>query len=457
MTTIKPLLLTLLLAFTSVFAAKKDVCTLSGKIDNPVSDSVFVKNSDDKLIWIAKLDEKNSFKGSFEITTGYYTIGDGNEHTAMYLKPGFDLNIYINTKEFDESIQFSGLGASENQYIAKAYLFDEGLGKLNNYGYYAKLPEKGFLKLRDSIKTLEINLLNQNKGAMDKEFYSACLMKIDYAYRSKLVNYESMHKFLTNNKEFKVSTEFPDPFKGIDLNNKAWFGIYEYTDLLGKYIEDKASKDMLAKKSSEYYIAYLNYLKTEIKSTLLQEKFAYELGKYRLAYAKDVDSLYKRTMEFIIDTTKRNEIKSQYAILKNMKVGSQSTSFTFKDINGEDVSLESLKGKFVYIDIWATWCGPCIGEIPHLKKLEDTLRSKNIVFVSISMNDVKTTWEKMVVNSKLGGIQLFAENSKDPFFLNYLVSGIPRFILLDTDGKIIDANAKRPSDPQLLMQLLLLL
>ena len=102
--------------------------------------------------------------------------------------------------------------------------------------------------------------------------------------------------------------------------------------MLGKYIEDKASKDIVAKKTSEYYIAYLNYLKTEIKSTLLQEKFAYELGLYRLAYAKDVDSLYKRTMEFIIDTTKRNKIKSQYTILKNMKVGSQSTSFTFKKL-----------------------------------------------------------------------------------------------------------------------------
>lgn len=457
MTTIKPLLLTLFLAFTSVFAAKKDICTLSGKIDNPVSDSVFVKNSDDNLIWSAKLDSQNSFKGIIAITTGYYTIGDGNEHTEMYLKPGFDLNIYINTKEFDESIQYSGVGASENQYLAKAYLFDEGLGKLNNYGYYAKLREKSFLKLRDSIKILEINLLNQYKSKVDKDFYNVCFMKIDYEYRSKLANYESMHSFLTKNKEFKVSSEFPEPFKGIDLNNKAWFDFIEYTGLIGAYLDDKTSKDMLDKKSTDYYLTFLNNLKIEIKSTQLQEKFAYDLGKYRMVYSKDVDSLYKRVMEFIVDTAKRSEITLQYTRLKNMKVGSQSTSFTFKDINGNDVSLESLKGKFVYIDIWATWCGPCIAEIPFLKALEDTLKGKEIVFVSICMNDVRASWEKMVVNSKLGGIQLFAENSNDPFFLNYLVSGVPRFILLDKDGKIMDANAKRPSDPQLYMQLLLLL
>jgi len=78
-------------------------------------------------------------------------LSNGNENTIIYLKPKFDLNLYINTKEFDESIFYKGIGSNENNYLAKKYLLEESFGKLYYYGYYAKLSEKDFLKLTDSL------------------------------------------------------------------------------------------------------------------------------------------------------------------------------------------------------------------------------------------------------------------------------------------------------------------
>ena len=104
-----------------------------------------------------------------------------------------------------------------------------------------------------------------------------------------------------------------------------------------------------------------------------------------------------------------------------------------------------LAGKYVYIDVWATWCGPCRGELPHLKKLEHQYKNKNIAFVSISCDQDKAAWEKMVKSEKLGGIQLHNGGDRE-FMQAYIIKGIPRFILLDREGKIINSDMSRPSD-----------
>ncbi len=92
---------------------------------------------------------------------------------------------------------------------------------------------------------------------------------------------------------------------------------------------------------------------------------------------------------------------------------------------------------------------PCIKEIPSLKQIEEYFEGKDIYFVSICKSDTKERWKKMIEEKELGGIQLFAKDENISFFNDYLVQGIPRFILIDKDGKIIDGNAKRPSNPKL--------
>ena len=133
-----------------------------------------------------------------------------------------------------------------------------------------------------------------------------------------------------------------------------------------------------------------------------------------------------------------------------------SPSFDYENHKGGKTKLEDLRGKYVYIDVWATWCGPCIAEIPHLKKVEAKYHGKNIDFVSISVDTEKDyeKWKKMVVAKELGGIQLFADkNWTSDFIKAYGINAIPRFILIGPDGKVIKADAPRPSS-SLLVELL---
>lgn len=143
-------------------------------------------------------------------------------------------------------------------------------------------------------------------------------------------------------------------------------------------------------------------------------------------------------------------------------VGSPSPTFeNYENYNGGTTSLKDLEGKYVYIDIWATWCAPCIAEIPSIKKLESQYKDKNIQFVSISIDDAqrsgrgdmavaKQKWKSMVEEKELVGLQLFSDkNWESDFVRNYNIQGIPRFILIDPNGNVVDANAPRPSNPKL--------
>ena len=122
-------------------------------------------------------------------------------------------------------------------------------------------------------------------------------------------------------------------------------------------------------------------------------------------------------------------------------------SVKYQDVDGKMIALEDLKGKYVYIDVWATRCGPCCAEIPHMKTLEEKFEGKNIHFVSISVDGSKAAWIKKVRQDKMGGIQLYG-GSKAQIMADYKIQGIPRFILLDRDGKVIENTMTRPSDPE---------
>jgi thiol-disulfide isomerase/thioredoxin len=150
----------------------------------------------------------------------------------------------------------------------------------------------------------------------------------------------------------------------------------------------------------------------------------------------------------------KSSVGDQVYLKTKLVKGTESPSFEeYENNDGSKTSLSDLKGKYVYVDVWATWCGPCKREIPSLKKVEKAYHGKNIEFVSISVDALKDheAWKKMIIDKELGGIQLFADNDwKSDFVTDYKINGIPRFILIDPSGNIVSADAPRPSDSKLI-------
>ena len=161
-------------------------------------------------------------------------------------------------------------------------------------------------------------------------------------------------------------------------------------------------------------------------------------------------------MATIINVDYRAKIDKVWNNYVTFGYNKPAPDFSFSNAKGKQVSLKSLRGKYVYIDVWATWCGPCKNEIPYLTKIEDDYKNRKIHFVSLSTDkpDDKNKWRQFVAAKKLKGIQLITDNAFDTEFIRkFNITSIPRFILIDPNGKIISADAKRPSDPNLRAQL----
>lgn len=148
------------------------------------------------------------------------------------------------------------------------------------------------------------------------------------------------------------------------------------------------------------------------------------------------------------------ELKSSYQVrhdmLKKFAKGNPSPKFVnYENAKGGKKSLDDFKGKFVYMDIWATWCKPCVGEIPALQALVKEYQGKNIEFVSISTDQPSDhqKWLDMVKEKQMDWTQLYS-GEDFAFMQEYQISSIPRFIFLDDKGNIVNSDAPRPSDTE---------
>jgi thiol-disulfide isomerase/thioredoxin len=122
--------------------------------------------------------------------------------------------------------------------------------------------------------------------------------------------------------------------------------------------------------------------------------------------------------------------------------------FTLKNSMGQKVSLSDFKGKVVYIDVWATWCRTCLGEIPANKKLmEQYEKNDSIVFINISIDQDKLDWEKYIKAKAVKGVNLYSEGGADESIVErYGIQFIPHYIMIDKEGRIFKNGATHPTD-----------
>lgn len=131
----------------------------------------------------------------------------------------------------------------------------------------------------------------------------------------------------------------------------------------------------------------------------------------------------------------------------NKLIGNQAIDFEGIDLAGNRTKLSDYKGKVTVVDFWATWCGPCKAEFPAYKELEKKY-GEDVNFVSVAMSCKEDEWKKMATDEGFAhNIYLSKEDVKQ--IKDYEVYGIPRYLVLDENFNLIDANAPRPSSGEL--------
>ena len=141
----------------------------------------------------------------------------------------------------------------------------------------------------------------------------------------------------------------------------------------------------------------------------------------------------------------KNKIGFVYKTIESLGKGKIAPKFTAKTLEGKLVYLSDLKGKYVAIDVWATWCGPCKQQAPYFEKLALKYKKYKIQFVSLSVDDDTKKWY-IEAKTKTKSILQWHINNKSLFGKEYGIESIPRFILIDSNGKFVNARMTQPMD-----------
>ena len=447
-------IIALLTAICFISCQDKEIGTLlSGKITNLDAKSIKLEGLNfSKEI---NLNADGTFSDTLQLDyDGLYSLVLNDEKQRfIYLENGFQLNVENDASDFKKSFNFKGNGSDENNFmLKKTHIIDSVYGDLEdmeNAKILFTLDEKTFIDKNESYKKVILAALEKEK-LTNEHFVKYEKLDADYHVLRMYEQYPSYHGYFIDNREFKPSESFPLAKDDFSMDNENLFKFsFSYRNLCNGFFSKKMYDGPQSDKTPiEKGFAALKTIKSKLIQSELVKNMFYELN----GTTPNLEAVYKEMLSYSIDKKYKEKLTEKFEIVKNLAKGLPSPSFDYENINGGKTSLESLKGKFVYIDVWATWCGPCIAEIPALKEVEKEYHGKNIEFVSISIDDKKDheKWKKMLADKELKGIQLFADNNwESEFVKKYAIDGIPRFILIDTEGKIVNADAPRPSDAKL--------
>ena len=197
------------------------------------------------------------------------------------------------------------------------------------------------------------------------------------------------------------------------------------------------------------YAAYGNEAVRNRVADMLMNRFL-----VRHNYAGDFDGGLEYLQAIVNDFELSDSYVKEYLKRKSALPGADfPEEVVLVNPDGEVVDFSEFKGKYVYVDLWASWCGPCCREIPHLQALEKELEGSDVVCVSISTDADEDAWKAKLVEANMHGNQLRDRDGSLGTALN--VGGIPFFVVYDKDGKLHTYGAQRPSSGEAIKQFLL--
>ena len=387
----------------------------------------------------------------------YYTlVGKDYQFFPVFISEGSQTEISVDA---DGKVTVSGTNEAENKFMA-------------DHAYLCRAPESiaQYSAEWTAYQQKEIASLDSliDASGLDKDFSALQKLSNRFVYLNQCLNGVNLTKLFRPGGEkvsdialpedfydFLDSTEFSDPLTVYVPN---WFNV------VNNAIETKEKLGKITVDNDSYMTIYAN----QIADPKLRSHYIVSLLELTLkrGYLPDIAKQLPAVKPMVTDPAaiaRLAEVEKAYeekmADPATVKAGSPMPTYPMKDVNGKEYSFSDFKGQYVLVDFWYTGCAPCRAEMPYFDKIAHEFDGKGIKFVSLSVDtgdELYAAWEKMMREKPADPAVLdvnLPEGFKSPLLSELGIHGVPRLMLLDPEGNIVEANAKRPSDPKLRQQI----
>ncbi|MBS5108992.1 MAG: TlpA family protein disulfide reductase [Phocaeicola vulgatus] len=342
----------------------------------------------------------------------YYTIS----RNTLYLTPGDDMTIKVT--QTNTEAEFSGIGAEANNYM-KFRLFPKG-GSYLEAGGNLRGDFVSTKALVDSLAAIRMHTLDTLSNVSD------AFKKLETA---------------------RIKADIINSYICYASYSRMFAGVKTEEEMRAKWNEFNVSRDVLSyQEDSTLASLWFKDISIPARTTELY------------ACAKIVDNLRNEASEQTVNEAKAflqtvknadfaTEIEGKIVQASKLLPGQPAIDFEMLDVEGNVKHLADFKGKVIYIDLWATWCGPCIQESPAFEALGKKYVGKDIVFLPVSTDTTTKPWLRYLDGHKK---ELTQYHSNDVALKeSWAIMYIPRFILIDKDFNIVNAYAPRPSSEEI--------
>ncbi|MGM9703511.1 MAG: TlpA family protein disulfide reductase [Prevotella sp.] len=421
------------------FAPDKNDCVVSYSPDGGAMKASFITptfTGDETFTYDTRLTEGSNEVG---IYFGQWTFGayvEQGETLDMTLTMGNDSTITASFKGKNKAL------AEVVNRMAQAY------EPSNYYSLDPKLAKTydEYRTLMDSEHQSVLPLLKKIKDKSQRDYYTL-LNESRYKFtkvRLLLDQCEEKGTKLADSDEYRKLTE------GLDINDDINF---RSNLSLICFNQTNPTPMNFGSDMGDYCRATMHLIDSLVTNPSLRSDMVSQVAQAYFAYGDNSGDYHK----FYDELKQWAAADSVYVLPYREKIeawdktsaGTKAFDITLTDAEGNQCQLlDVVKGKFAYIDVWATWCGPCKREIPHFAELAKRYADRDdIVFISISVDEDVDAWKKFIAAEKPEWQQynVSGERNKE-FSRQWGITGIPRFIMINSDGTIHSADAPRPSD-----------
>ena len=390
--------------------------------------------------------------GNLEIgypDNSFVRIQIGDFFFSMVNSAGAELMVEGKAGDLPNSLTISGKGSLSNNYL---------LAKNSIISKYNELDGRYFFQLDSAEFWVRMKALNEEIDSLnswlttkkiDKDLGSLLVLESQQLSNVYILNYALVKRHTDS----KYSVDIPydeNLFRSYSSAYNMVLGLnYEFqisgpawrssgasnndsiAYIFPKILSETIDALGIPEYAKDYYIArmlFSNFGRNQ-SSPVIEDVYTIWLSKYP-------ESAYKNSLE--------DAINNMPALAR----GKQAPIITGIDPSGNEFSTEQLKGKVIYIDVWATWCSPCVEKIPKMYALQEEFKDQNqIQFLFVSVDKDLDKWKDYI--SKLPGDGMHINANSSDIYKDYMMGGVPQYIVIDSHGNIYQSNAPAPDSGEI--------